>query len=232
MTSSAKREIDVALPRGEVTVSAHLEVPADPWAALALAHGAGGGPEHPFLGGFARALGAHGIATLRFAFPYREAGRRLPGPASHAVATWAAVAAALQGWHPDLSFWAAGKSYGGRMASLAAAEGVIAPRGLVYLGYPLHPPGDPDTERGAHLPDIREPQLFVSGTADPFVQPVAALERWVAACRDAEIEWVEDAGHSFEGKGSRRSAEEIGADLAAPVARWMRARDARQRPEA
>ena len=125
---------------------------------------------------------------------------------------------------PGLAFWASGKSYGGRMASMAAAERRIAPRGLVYLGYPLHPPGDPAKARTAHLPDVVAPQLFVEGTNDPFIQPVSQLEESVATCQDAEILWIEGAGHSFEVKGRKRPAEEIGAELAPLVADWMRVR--------
>ena len=132
----------------------------DAWAVAAIAHGAGAGYRHPFLVGFAGALHEHGIATLRFNFPYVEAGRRMPGPAAHAVSTWSAV----QAWvadHSTAPLWACGKSYGGRMASMAAAEGAIAPAGLIYLGYPLHPPGEPAKARVAHLPDVPQPQLFV-----------------------------------------------------------------------
>lgn len=211
--------VPVALPSA-VEVSAVREVPAEPWGLLALAHGAGAGHTHPFLAGFARGMHAQQVATLRFAFPYREAGRRMPGPAAHAVATWRAVEEAARA--TDLPFWAAGKSYGGRMASMAAAEGAIDPRGLVYLGYPLHPPGDPTKARIAHLPGILQPQLFVAGTNDPFIDPPAQLEEAVASCRDAGIAWVDGGGHSFEVKGRRRPADEVGFGLASLVADWMR----------
>lgn len=215
----------VALPNGEVTVSVELESPAsEPWAALALAHGAGGGMDHPFLTGFAEALQASGIATLRFAFPYREAGRRMPGPPAHAVATWAAVGAHLTATVPGVPFVAAGKSYGGRMASMAAAEGVIDPAALVYLGYPFHAPGKPDAERGEHLADVRPPQLFVEGDADPFIQPLDRFERAVATAPDAEIAWLRGARHSFEVAGVKRTPEEVGASLADVVVPWLRRR--------
>lgn len=214
--TSAER-IAVALPAGTVEVSAERTAPLDPWATIALAHGAGAGHTHPFLVGFADGMRDLGVATLRFAFPYVEAGRRMPGPAAHAVATWRAVGERLA-----TPFWAAGKSYGGRMASMAAAEGAINPLGLVYLGYPLHPPGDPSKPRIAHLPDVVPPQLFVEGTNDPFVDPHAQLEDAVASCLDARIAWVEGGGHSFEVKGRKRPADEIGASLAPLVAEWMR----------
>lgn len=220
-TGSGERatRVPVALPSGTVTVTAWHDGPDDAIDTVAIAHGAGAGPQHPFLSGFARALAARGMHTVRFAFPYQEAGRRMPGPPAHAVAAWAAVSAALV---PHGRLWAAGKSYGGRMASMAAAEDAIDPAGLVYLGYPLHPPGAPERERSAHLPDVVAPQLFVSGTADPFVQPFARLEEVVASCRDAELHAVAGAGHSFEVAGARAPAAEIGAALAAPVEAWMR----------
>ena len=121
-----------------------------------------------------------GVATLRFNFPYVEAGRRMPGPAAHAVATWAAALAFAGERSGTEPLWASGKSYGGRMASMAAAEAAIAPAGLVYLGYPLHPPGDPSKARVAHLPAVPQPQLFVEGTNDPFIDPHSQLEEAVA----------------------------------------------------
>ncbi len=218
--------VTVALPAGEVTVSARLERPdsGDAWAALALAHGAGAGMDHPFLVGFAAALRAGGVATLRFDFPYREAGRRMPGPAVHALATWLAVMTELAGALPGVPRVAAGKSYGGRMASMAAADGLIAPAALVYLGYPFHPPGKPEATRGAHLARVAAPQLFVEGTSDPFIQPVADFEASVATSPAADIFWVEGGGHSFEVRGAKRDPHEIGASLAPPVLAWLRAR--------
>lgn len=214
--------IAVGLPPGAVDVSVEYQSPADPWAFAAVAHGAGAGYRHPFLLGFANGLAREGIATARFNFPYVEQGRRMPGPAAHAVATWAAVEADMRGHAHGAPVFAMGKSYGGRMASMAAAEGVIAPAGLVYLGYPLHPPGRPDKPRVDHLPDVPQPQLFVEGTNDPFIDPREQLEAAVASCRAAEIAWIEGGGHSFEVKGRKRAAADIGAELAAGVAAWMR----------
>ncbi|MGB4779912.1 alpha/beta family hydrolase, partial [Microbacterium sp.] len=123
-----------------------------------------------------------------------------------------------------LPLFAAGKSYGGRMASVAVAEGRIAPAGLVYLGYPLHPPGEPEKPRAEHLTGIAVPQLFVEGTRDPFIQPVSQLEDAVASCSDASIVWIEGGAHSFEVAGTRRDPEVIGAELAASVLPWLRER--------
>lgn len=214
--------IDVVLPAGTVAVSTGLCAAEDPWAGLALAHGAGAGMDHPFLVGFAEALAARGVSVLRFAFPYAQAGRRMPGPAPHAVSTWRAALGALADTVPDVPHFAAGKSYGGRMASMAAAEGVISPRGLIYLGYPLHPPGAPEKLRAAHLPAITAPQLFVEGTNDPFILPREQFDEVLATCRDATTVWIDGARHSFEVKGRRQPPDEIGAELAASVLPWLR----------
>ncbi|WP_254359589.1 alpha/beta hydrolase family protein [Microbacterium hominis] len=213
----------VELPAGQVRVSAVLAEAPGAWAAMAVAHGAGTRFDHPGVVGIARALADRGVTTLRFNLPYAEAGRRMPGPPAHAVAGWAGAFEALADVAPGLARWAAGRSYGGRMASVAAAEGAIDPAGLVYLGYPLHPPGRPDKPRVEHLPRVAARQLFLSGTNDPFVDPHGQLEEAVASCQSAQLVWVEGAGHSFEVRGRRRAADEIAADLADPVVAWMRA---------
>lgn len=216
--------VEVALPSGTtVDIPLLWDVPDAPRAVVVLAHGAGAGPDHPFLAGFAAALCASGLAVARFAFPYVIAGRRMPGPVAHATAAWDAVLPAVARAVPGVPVVAAGKSYGGRMASLAAAAETIAPAALLYLGYPLHPPGRPDRLRAEHLPAIAAPQLFVSGTRDAFVQPIEDLEAAVAACSRADILWIEGATHAFEVAGHRRSADVIGAGIAADVLPWLRA---------
>ncbi|MFE1644705.1 alpha/beta family hydrolase [Microbacterium sp. P01] len=220
-SSEGEQRLVVALPSGaSVDVSAAVTVAADARALAVIAPGAGAAYDHPFLRGLADGLRDAHVSTVRINFPYREAGRRMPGPAAHAIATWVA-AFAFAGTVTDLPVWAMGKSYGGRMASMAAAEGAITPAGLVYLGYPLHPPGDPAKLRAAHLPSIPMPQLFLSGTKDPFVDPHEQLEVAVASCPSARIEWVEGGGHSFEVAGRRRAADAIGADLAPLVAQFL-----------
>jgi uncharacterized protein len=147
----------------------------------------------------------------------------MPGPASHAVATWAVADAALRAAVPGIPVVASGRSYGGRMGSLAAAEGVIAPAALVYLGYPLHPPGRPESPRVEHLPAIAAPQLFLSGQSDPFVDPHEQLEQAVASCQDAVLEWA-PGGHGFEVKGRKTSPGELAAGIARRVEPFLRAR--------
>ncbi|MCM3779356.1 alpha/beta hydrolase family protein [Microbacterium hydrocarbonoxydans] len=204
-------DIRVVLPTGETTVSADWAGDGD--TVVAIAHGAGTGKDHPFLTGFASALNDLGFTTLRFNFPYVEQGRRMPGPAAHAIATWEAVVAHVRDERPGAEVWAAGKSYGGRMASMAVAQGLAVDR-LVYLGYPLHAPGKPEKPRSEHLPAIAVPQLFVEGTNDPFIQPRSQFDDVVATCQDARVAWIEGGGHTFEVKGRKRPADEIGASLA------------------
>jgi predicted alpha/beta-hydrolase family hydrolase len=213
-------EILVPLPAGDVTITADW-AGGDDGAIIAVAHGAGTGKDHPFLTGFTDALNEQGFSTLRFNFPYVEQGRRMPGPAAHAVATWRSVVEFVRTREPGATVWATGKSYGGRMASMAVAEGLVVD-GLAYLGYPLHPPGRPDRPRVEHLPLIGVPQLFVEGTNDPFIQPVSQFEEALASCQDARVEWIEGAGHTFEVKGRRRPAAEIGASLAPLIAEFAR----------
>ncbi|MFE6734269.1 alpha/beta family hydrolase [Microbacterium sp. NPDC057650] len=209
--------IPVDLPAGAVSAAWESVDGGD---VMVLAHGAGTGMDHPFLIGFAEALRAEGFSTLRFNFPYVDAGRRMPGPAAQSITTWRGVVAWVRERVPEARVFASGRSYGGRMASMAVAEG-LGVDALVYLGYPLHPPGRPEKPRVEHLPAIAQPQLFVSGTNDPFIQPHAQFEEAVASCQDARIEWVDGGGHSFEVKGRKRPASEIGAALVPLVTEFL-----------
>jgi len=208
----------IATPRGDVSAAWHAaEGPA-----LVVGHGAGAGMDHPFIVGFCEALPGEGIAALRFNFPYMEAGRRTPDQAANAIAAFgAALDAATEraGGPPVL---AGGKSYGGRIASMAAADGMPA-AALVFLGYPLHPPGKPDRVRDEHLYALEIPMLFLHGTKDPFAEP-ALLAAVVEKLGDrATLVDVEGAGHSFE-RSRKDDAGEIGASLAPIVAGFVRER--------
>lgn len=208
------------------TVSAVLARPAEATATIVVAHGAGAGKDHPFLTGFCRALADLGVATLRFDFPYREAGRRFPDRPPVAIATWRAVTdAASARAREGEPVWATGKSYGGRMASMAVAEGMPA-AGLVFLGYPLHAPGKPEKPRDEHFAGLGDvPMLFLQGRNDPFAIPNAQLDELVRRIGpSAVLEWVEGGNHSFEVKGARRPPAEIGAGLAPRVAGFVAGR--------
>ena len=210
--------IDVA-SRGPV--SAAYARPTDASASLVVAHGAGAGMDHPFLTGFTRATNDLGVATLRFNFPYLEAGRRSTDPAPVAISAWRAAFEAARSRAPDAEpVWVGGKSFGGRIASMAVAEGMPA-AGLVFLGYPLHPPGKPDRLRADHLFEIRVPMLFLQGSADPFatravLEPV--IERLGAR---ATLHTIEGGGHSLE-VSRREDPREVGASLAPIVVAFIR----------
>jgi uncharacterized protein len=203
-------------------VSARFAAPSDPFATLVVAHGAGAGMDHPFLVGFARACVGEGLGTLRFNFPYIEAGRRSPDPEAALRDAWRAAFEAAAARSSGRPVWASGKSLGGRIASMAVADGELSAAGLVFLGYPLHPPGKPERLRDEHLYRIEVPMLFLQGTEDPFAT-ADLLAGIVERLGDrTEIVWFEGGGHSFEVRGRKRDPREVGASLASHAAAFIR----------
>jgi hypothetical protein len=205
-------------------VSARYARPRSPFATIVVAHGAGAGMDHPFLVGFARACVEEHMATLRFNFPYVESGRRSPDTEAVLRDAWRAAFEAAVARRKREPVWASGKSLGGRIASMAAADGEIAPAGLVFLGYPLHPPGKPERVRDEHLYRVGVPMLFLQGTSDPFASAEVLL-RVVEKIGDrARLVPFEGGGHSFEVRGARRDPREVGASLAPHAAAFIRDR--------
>lgn len=209
-----------AVPVGDGEVTAAFAAPADATAAVVVAHGAGAGMDHPFLTGFTGAMNDGGAATLRFNFPYREAGRKFPDRPPAAIDTWRAVMEAAALRTSGLPLWACGKSFGGRMASMAAAEGMPT-AGLIFLGYPLHPPGKPQKMRDGHLYGLTLPMLFLQGTRDPFALPGELEPVAERIGPNARVERIEGANHMFEVRGNKRRPEVIGADLAGHVLAFL-----------
>lgn len=204
------------------SITAAYARPRSPFATIVVAHGAGAGMDHPFLVGFARACNAEGIAALRFNFPYVESGRRSPDPEGVLRDAWRAAFEAAADRAAAAPVWASGKSLGGRIASMAAADGDIDPAGLVFLGYPLHPPGKPERIRDEHLYRIEAPMLFLQGTSDPFASPEllrSVVEKLGAL---ATLVPFEGGGHSFEVRGRKRDPREVGASLAPHAAAFIR----------
>jgi uncharacterized protein len=223
MARVATPEERLTIEAGRVRVSGTYARPAAPAATLVLAHGAGAGMDHPFMVGFARAANDEGIATLRFNFPYIENGRRAPDPAPFLQEAWLAAFATASARAKGEPVWAGGKSLGGRIASMAAADGMPA-AGLVFLGYPLHPPGKPERIRDEHLYRIEVPMLFVEGTRDPFATP-ELLDGVIAKLGGhATLLPIEGGDHSFNVRGAKRDAREVGAALAPLVAAFIRER--------
>ena len=204
------------------TVSAKYARPRSPFATIVVAHGAGAGMDHPFLVGFAQACLEEGMATMRFNFPYVESGRRSPDTEAVLRDTWRAVFDAAWARRKKEPVWASGKSLGGRLASMCAADAEIDPAGLVFLGYPLHPPGKPERIRDEHLYRVEVPMLFLQGTSDPFASP-ELLHQVVKKLGDrATLVPFEGGGHSFEVRGRKRDPREVGASLAQPTAAFIR----------
>ena len=202
-------------------VSAAWIRPKDAAATLVVAHGAGAGMDHPFLVGFCRAMGEARVATMRFNFPYLERGRRAPDPERVLRETWLAAFDAATERAEGRAVLAGGKSLGGRIASMCAADGMPA-GGLVFLGYPLHAPGKTDKPRADHLERIEVPMLFLQGTRDPFANPELLAKVIAKLGNRAVFEPVEGGDHSFRIRGVKGDDREIGAALAGTAAPFVR----------
>jgi predicted alpha/beta-hydrolase family hydrolase len=213
----------LTIATGDASVSALLLAPTDARACYVLAHGAGAGMTHPFMGAAAQGLAARGIATLRYQFPYMERGSRRPDTprVAHAAVHAAAVEAAQR--LPGLPLFAGGKSFGGRMTSQAqAASPLPGVRGLVFLGFPLHPAGKPSDERAAHLFDVDIPMLFLQGSRDDLAS-LELLEPVVAKLgAKATLAVFADADHSFHvpARSGRKDAQVL-AEVLDAFAGWL-----------
>ena len=169
-------EAPLALDDGRATTVIHYPADEPRGVLFVFAHGAGAGQRHPFMTGVARGLAARGIDVVTFDFPYMHARRGAPDKAPVLEACFRAVidaARARDGMQRHRLF-IGGKSMGGRMATHLGAQGIDGLAGIVVLGYPLHPPGQPEKLRVSHLPDIRVPVLIVQGERDAFGSPGTA----------------------------------------------------------
>lgn len=202
-------------------VSAIIRGPSDARALLVFAHGAGAGMRHAFMESMSAALVAAGIATLRYQFPYMEGGGRRPDPQARLLATVRAAVTGASDMAPELPILAGGKSMGGRMTSLAAAEAPLPVRGLVFFGFPLHPAGRPATDRADHLRKVDLPMLFLQGERDRLAD-LELLRPVVRRLDDrATLHVVPSADHGFHvPKRSGRTDDDVRAELADRVARW------------
>lgn len=222
MSAAGQRDVTIAVDDAH-RVSGLLQVPRAARACYVLAHGAGAGMAHPFMAAIANELEQRAIATLRYQFPYMERGSKRPDSPKLAQATVRAAVAAAARLEPKLALFAGGKSFGGRMTSQAQAEAPLpGVRGLVFLGFPLHPPGRPSDERGQHLAAIKIPLLFLQGTRDEFAQR-ALLEPLVSSLGPhASLQLFEEADHSFHvpARTGRKDAQ-IRKDLLDGLAGWI-----------
>jgi predicted alpha/beta-hydrolase family hydrolase len=206
-------------------VSGLLHAPPGAQACYVFAHGAGAGMAHGFMEQIASGLAQRAIAVLRFQFPYMQQGSKRPDSA--AVAQAAVRAAVRTAAHKlaGLPLFAGGKSYGGRMTSQAqAAEPLENVRGLVFIGFPLHPAGKPAIARADHLAQVDVPMLFLQGTRDALADfdLIAAVTAKLG--RRATLHAIEGADHSFNVLvRSGRTDAAVREELLDAMARWMRA---------
>jgi len=204
------------------SVSALLSKSAHARACFVFAHGAGAGMNHPFMATVAAGLGARGIATLRYQFPYMEKGSKRPDPPAVAHAAVRAVVAETARCCPGLPLIAGGKSFGGRMTSRAqAASPLDGVHGLAFFGFPLHPAGKPSSDRAKHLADIKIPMLFLQGSRDSLAE-LGLLEPVVKSLkRRATLHIVKDADHSFHVPArSGRNDGEVMNEILDTFANW------------
>ena len=205
-------------------VAGLLQSVAGARACYLLAHGAGAGMQHPFLEHMAQSLAGRGIATLRYQFPYMEQGSKRPDAPKLAHATVRAAVLEASRLVPGLALFAGGKSFGGRMTSQAqAASPLPGVRGLAFLGFPLHPPGQPSDERAKHLFDVQVPMLFLQGTCDDF----ANLQLIEPLCKElgarATLKLFQEADHSFHVPArTGRKDSEVRAELLDTLADWVK----------
>lgn len=221
------RELRFEVSPSSGEVSALYDAPPDAKVLFVMAHGAGGGMRGAFFEDLARLLAERGVGTFRYQFPYMEQRRPRTDPPAVATRTVrAAVDAALRAVKAEgrsLPIVAGGKSFGGRMTAYAAAEKLLREvRGLAFLGFPLHPPRTPATDRWEPLPRVGLPMLFLQGTNDSLAD-LELLRPLVGALEPpAQLHVIEGGDHSFKvtKKATGRTMQDVMDEVADTLARW------------
>jgi predicted alpha/beta-hydrolase family hydrolase len=216
--------IEVAADRKVTAILYPADGRAQSTITLILGHGAGAGQNSSFMVSFATALAARGIETVTFNFLYMEQGRRLPDPKDRLEACYRAVIAAVARRKRGRGTLAiGGKSMGGRIASQVAAGDAPDVAGLVFLGYPLHPPGKHDQLRAKHLSQIKAPMLFVQGARDAFGTPQELRPILGKLKVPTELYEVAGGDHSFKVlKRAGVTQEETYRLVQEHIDRWLR----------
>ena len=221
MSKESRQEISFQVS-DKGRVSALLVKPQEAKAFFVLAHGAGAGMRHPFMENVAAILADRDVGTLRYQFPYME--KRTKRPDSEPVLTdtvRAAVAAAKQ-YAPGLPLFAGGKSMGGRMTSLAAANAPLDVQGLVYFGFPLHAAGRPSSDRSNHLLKVELPMLFLQGSRDSLADLKLIKRLCERLGERARLLVVEGGDHSFHMlKSAGRTDDQVLTEAVEQAASWM-----------
>jgi predicted alpha/beta-hydrolase family hydrolase len=232
----------VELDGGTGVTARRYEAGVPPVATLVLAHGAGAGQASEFMTGFAAALAGRGLEVVTFNFPFTERGKKLPDPQPVLESCYRSVLAhvAADPALGKLPLFIGGKSLGGRIAShVASARDADDSgagtwwdrlRGLVFLGYPLHPPGKPQQVRVSHLPQITQPMLVVQGAKDTFGAPAELRLFFDVLPAHSDFYIVEQGSHSLEvPKRSGIPQAEVFAAAQDRIAEWITARVASAR---
>ncbi len=212
----------ITISTGDGQVSGILQLPKGCKALLVLGHGAGAGMNHIFMEQLAGDLKENGIGSLRYNFPYIEAGRRSPNAPRISQDTVRAAVQEARSRFPEIPLLAGGKSYGGRMSSQAQSEmamdGVV---GLVFFGFPLHAPGRPGDQRGEHLKNIEIPMLFLQGSRDKLADLTLMKPLCQALGQRATLSVIEGADHGFSMlKSSTITTEQARYGLARSTRLW------------
>lgn len=210
--------LKLSTPAGEV--SGALQVPDQADALLVFAHGAGAGFDHKNMVSIADAWSRVGLATLRYNFPFIEAGERRVD-SKEVTLDCIEAAVSFAGEISDLPVLLAGHSFGGRMNSHAWVERGVRGAGLIFCSFPLHGPKKPKVDRAAHLPEIDAPMLFLSGTRDDLAD-AQLLQQTVSALPQASLHWLETANHSYTVlKRTRTKAEDVFSEMAGYTADFV-----------
>jgi predicted alpha/beta-hydrolase family hydrolase len=218
----APQPVDLHLA-SDVRVSGLIERPANARALFVMAHGAGAGMRHIFLGNVSDALAERGIASLRYQFPYMEQNGRRPDPPALCHRTVRAAVAWAGEFEPALPLIAGGKSFGGRMTSQTQGiDPLPGVRGLAFLGFPLHPPKKPSLARAEHLAKVLIPMVFLQGTRDALADIGLARQAIEGLGARARLIPLDGADHAFHVPArSGRTDADVLRELADAVTAWI-----------
>jgi predicted alpha/beta-hydrolase family hydrolase len=195
-------------------------IPDDPVAALVFSHGAGAGHHHATMQSLAEHFADQKLATFRYNFPYMQAGKNRVDKTDVATEIISLARNHVQG-RLDVPLFLCGHSFGGRMNSHAVVEREIDCAGLIFCSFPLHLAKKPADKRAAHLPDITQPMLFLSGTRDDLAD-APLLTEVVSSCQQAQLHWLETANHSYTIlKRTRQNPQSVFAEIAEQARRFV-----------
>ncbi len=216
----AIHEIEVSEKAGRIQLELHESTDAQH--CLILAHGAGAGMDHPFMKSLAKGIADKGIHIIRFNFPYKQKGKKMPGSPKESILALEKVAQFALERFPECAIILSGKSYGGRMSShLVAEQPELGIKGLIYFGFPLHAPGRASMDRANHLADIAVPQLFLQGTNDALAN-FEMIKEVVKNQQKAKLIDFEQADHSFRTpKNAPMKSSEVFKALIEKSSQWM-----------